>query len=140
MAKRPMTYCSADGCSNLVRGRRYCRQHSVEISSLPAETRFVYDDTKRKSSYERGYNLRWRKYRKLFLNRNPLCEVCGSAASVVDHKIRHEGDNKAFWDENNHQALCASCHAKKTSVEMKGLRKNIRKKNPSDMDIVFGDD
>ena len=35
-------------------------------------------------------------------------------ATVVDHVIPHRGDQKLFWDEDNWQALCKSCHDRKT--------------------------
>ena len=38
-------------------------------------------------------------------------------ATVVDHIIPHRGDQKLFWDQNNWQALCKSCHDKKTLTE-----------------------
>ena len=36
---------------------------------------------------------------------------------VVDHIIPHRGDQKLFWDQNNWQSLCKSCHDKKTLTE-----------------------
>ena len=29
----------------------------------------------------------------------------------------HRGDQKPFWDQNNWQSLCKSCHDKKTLTE-----------------------
>ena len=54
-----------------------------------------------------------------FLQRNPLCNECMkhgrlTPATVVDHVIPHRGDQKLFWDEANWQALCKSCHDRKT--------------------------
>ena len=67
----------------------------------------------------RGYDSRWQKARKSFLQKHPLCVECYKAgkltpATVVDHIIPHRGDQKLFWDENNWQALCKECHDKKT--------------------------
>ena len=31
-------------------------------------------------------------------------------ASVVDHVTPHQGDQRLFWDEANHQSLCKPCH------------------------------
>ena len=67
----------------------------------------------------RGYDSRWRKARAAFLQRNPLCNECMkhgrlTPATVVDHVIPHRGDQKLFWDEDNWQALCKSCHDRKT--------------------------
>ncbi len=49
----------------------------------------------------------------------PLCANCLSKgilapATVVDHIVPHRGDRALFWDENNWQALCKSCHDRKT--------------------------
>ena len=38
-------------------------------------------------------------------------------ATVVDHIVPHRGDQKLFWDQNNWQPLCKSCHDKKTLTE-----------------------
>ena len=73
----------------------------------------------RKSSFERGYDDRWRRARRRFLSDNPLCAHClreglSVAASVVDHVIPHRGDKQLFWDEDNWQSLCKTHHDKKT--------------------------
>ncbi|MFA6100484.1 MAG: HNH endonuclease signature motif containing protein [Patescibacteria group bacterium] len=51
------------------------------------------------------------------------CAACGRdrAATVVDHKEPHKGDYELFWDEDNWQGLCASCHNRKTAAEDGGL-------------------
>ena len=38
-------------------------------------------------------------------------------ATDVDHIVPHRGDRDLFWDRNNWQALCHSCHSKKTAAE-----------------------
>ena len=70
----------------------------------------------------RGYDSRWRKARSRFLKIHPLCERCRKQeklvkATVVDHIMPHHGDKKLFWDESNWQALCESCHDRKTMTE-----------------------
>jgi len=37
--------------------------------------------------------------------------MCGAPATVVDHRIPHRGDKRLFWDRNNWEPLCASCHS-----------------------------
>lgn len=41
-----------------------------------------------------------------------MCQESGRivSATVVDHITPHRGDERLFWDESNHQALCAACH------------------------------
>jgi len=67
------------------------------------------------SSAARGYGHRWRCYRVDYLRAHPLCVMCleagrTAAASIVDHKVPHKGDDALFWDEANHQSLCKTCH------------------------------
>jgi 5-methylcytosine-specific restriction protein A len=86
----------------------------------------------RGSAYERGYDNWWRKYRKSFLRKNPLCVECLKnnlyiPSTRVDHIIPHKGNRKLFRDPNNHQALCESCHNRKTATEDGGFG-NIQKK------------
>src|SRR5262245_16942051 len=72
---------------------------------------------------QRGYTRRWDICAKLFLGRNPLCRMCEAAgkitvAELVDHIIRHRGDQALMWDESNWQPLCRPCHKVKTAQEL----------------------
>ncbi len=67
-------------------------------------------------AYRRLYSTRrWRDAREAQLGLVPLCERCTShglvvAATVVNHRKPHKGDEALFWDPDNHQSLCAPCH------------------------------
>ena len=79
-------------------------------------------DARRESSTKRGYDHKWRKNRKHFLADHPLCVECLKidrtvAANVVDHIIPHRGDKKLFNDQTNWQALCETCHNRKSASE-----------------------
>ena len=79
-------------------------------------------DQARGTAAERGYNYRWQKYAHAFLADNPLCVSCKEAnhiqvAQCVDHIVPHRGDERLFWDQSNHQALCLSCHGVKSAKE-----------------------
>lgn len=68
-----------------------------------------------KTTAQRGYGSRWQKARKGYLAKHPLCVMCArqgrtTAATVVDHVIPHRGDMLLFWQSDNWQPLCASCH------------------------------
>lgn len=84
--------------------------------------------TDKRKTVERGYNGRWQKERLIFLAANPLCSMCYArrpprivSATTVDHRIPHRGDMVAFWDRNNWQALCTSCHnGDKQAMEKSG--------------------
>lgn len=73
------------------------------------------------------YGYAWQKYRKQYLRQNPLCAECAklgkvTAATVIDHIQKHNNDLSLFWDEANHQPLCANCHNSwKQSLEKSGV-------------------
>lgn len=66
---------------------------------------------------------RWRLLRcKIFLRDLYTCRKCGlvegnTALLVCDHIKPHRGDARLFWDENNLQTLCKSCHDKLKQAE-----------------------
>ena len=68
----------------------------------------------RPSAASRGYDHRWRKARRAFLDANPVCEQCDRPATVVDHRVPHRGDEARFWDRRNWSALCKPHHDAKT--------------------------
>ena len=74
---------------------------------------------------------RWRTERASFLHDHPLCEECERhdlirPASVVDHVNPHGGDETVFWDRSRWQALCASCHGRKTAAKDGGFGNALR--------------
>lgn len=77
----------------------------------------------RPNSTSRGYDSRWRNYRKRFLREHPLCVMCQKEGKVtpateVDHIKRVTGpDDPLFWEPSNHQALDGRCHRAKTATE-----------------------
>ena len=110
MPRTPRRPCRFPGCPNLCDSGVYCRDH-----------RQYSTDHVRGSADTRGYNAEWRKARKAFLQKHPLCSECRKVgkltpATVVDHIIPHRGDRKLFWDENNWQPLCKDCHDRKTGA------------------------
>lgn len=111
MPYRPNTPCKHPGCGRLVPyGTQYCEEHApLHIGEA-------------KSTKEKGYNRSWQKASKLYLASHPMCVRClrkGKIvpATVVDHIIPHRGDQKLFWNKNNWQSLCKSCHDSKTMTE-----------------------
>lgn len=78
-----------------------------------------------KTTAARGYGSRWRRARAAFLAVHPLCVMCAaqgrtSAATVVDHIRPHRGDQVLFWDRENWQPLCATCHSSLKQAEEAG--------------------
>lgn len=85
-----------------------------------------------KSSTQRGYGYKWQKYRLRFLQSNPLCVYCleqgrVTEAKVVDHIEPHRGDQDLFWNTDNHQSLCMSCHSSIKQREEKSIGGGIKK-------------
>jgi 5-methylcytosine-specific restriction protein A len=118
-----MKPCLHPGCNKLTRETR-CEEHKQLVQRLA--------DKKRETASERGYNSKWQKARKTFLQKNPLCAECDksnrvTAATVVDHIKPHKGDQKLFWNKSNWQPLCKRCHDRKTAREDGGFGKNINK-------------
>ena len=78
--------------------------------------------SKKKDMSERTYKepryntRRWRKARLAFIKNNPLCVVCNKLATVVDHikPVRLGGE---FWNSENWQSMCATCHNRKSGNE-----------------------
>lgn len=117
MPTTPKRPCAAHGCGVLVeRGR--CAAHQ-------SQQRQAHDST-RGNSAERGYDNKWRKARQGYLRSHPLCVECErqgrvTAADVVDHITPHRGDMTLFWNSNNWQSLCTTCHNIKTATEDGGF-------------------
>jgi hypothetical protein len=68
------------------------------------------------AKYRRLYNTaRWRALRKAQLQDQPLCERCKAkgfivAATVVNHRKPHKGDEALFWTTDNLLSVCQPCH------------------------------
>ncbi|CAA2107660.1 HNH endonuclease [Variovorax paradoxus] len=87
---------------------------------------------KRKTA-ERGYGGRWQRERKAFLSKpeNVLCVMCTAEgkvtqATVVDHKVKHEGDQTLMWDQTNWQPLCKRHHDSDKQMREKSGRARVR--------------
>ena len=114
-----MKPCAQPGCHLLIQRGTHCSKH--------AKAKRKAHDDRRGSSAERGYNYRWQKARAAYLSLHPLCVMCleagrTTAATVVDHKTPHKGDDTLFWSESNWQSLCKQCHdSTKQSIEKGGI-------------------
>lgn len=111
MPRRPAIPCKHSGCANLVPyGLHFCEEHAnLHLHDV-------------KGTKEKGYDSRWRNARARFLKKHPLCVKCFEQgklekATVVDHIVPHRGNQELFWDENNWQPLCKTCHDSKTMTE-----------------------
>jgi 5-methylcytosine-specific restriction protein A len=62
-------------------------------------------------------STRWRRFRAWFLQDHPVCATCGRVATEVDHILRRRHRPDLALVPSNCQALCRSCHARKTAGE-----------------------
>ncbi|MDA0780661.1 MAG: HNH endonuclease signature motif containing protein [Proteobacteria bacterium] len=106
--------CCKSGCPELTHNR-YCQLHTKEIEG----NRKSKVNKERPAGYNKQYGRKWRKLRLWFLKQNPLCVVCGTAGTDVDHilPLSKGGTNEL----SNLQTLCHSCHSRKTVSEDGGF-------------------
>jgi 5-methylcytosine-specific restriction protein A len=75
------------------------------------------------TTYHHLYDkAQWKRLRKQQLEREPLCKYCQGAglivqAGVVDHIKPHKGDERLFFDSDNLQSMCKTCHDKAKAIE-----------------------
>jgi len=132
MAQKPRTICPECGAL-AVEGSRYCAKHTSN-NRQQREAR-ARETRRRSSGLKRLYDgTTWRERTRHFvLARDPLCQIAvlcrGHAPSVdVDHIVRaelyieqHNGDVSYFYDPENLRGACHEDHARKTSLEQRGL-------------------
>lgn len=114
MATRAKSICRQIGCGKAIALPGYCDKHQKLSSG--------WDRTNAgRSSAERGYGNAWRKLRDAVMRRDGgMCQPCGkegydTAATEVDHIVsKANGGSNSM---SNLQAICRSCHAKKTRRE-----------------------
>jgi 5-methylcytosine-specific restriction protein A len=109
MLKGPRTECRVPRCPGYAVGGGYCQAHQA-LAHVKARGP-VYHASLAPN------NRRFQWMRKSFLHRHPLCAVCGEPATVLDHTKPHRGDPALFWDQDNWQGLCQTCHGRKTARE-----------------------
>ena len=82
----------------------------------------------KRTSSQRGYSRRWQKLRNAYIQANPLCVYCKkqgkvTAAKVVDHIKKHEGDEALLYDWSNLQSLCKLHH---DSTKQREEKRNVK--------------
>ena len=111
MPYRPKKPCAYPGCPRLTDGK-YCEEHQKLMQK-------EYNQTRPTQGF---YNSKeWRKKRADFLIDHPFCVECYrhgrlSKATIVDHIIPIRQGGLALEDSNL-QALCWSCHSRKSIEE-----------------------
>lgn len=111
-------FCAVPGCAERTEGK-FCERHRLELGR-------EVEHGRADRAVRRLYRAhRWRALRASFLAIEPLCVQCArvgrvTAAEEVDHITPHRGDLTLFWNVDNLQSLCASCHSAKTYAESLG--------------------
>ena len=105
----PLHFCPAPGCPALLPdGVTRCELHRhrerADVATLV------------KPWYA---SRRWRVLRLDVIRAEPFCRHCAELGrrvltTDVDHIRKHGGDPRLFWDRDNLQGLCRSCHTRKT--------------------------
>lgn len=107
MPARAPHWCVVPGCGVLVLQGRRCARHALEAEQARPNV-----------AVRRWYRTkRWRLMRARVVREQAYqCADCGQvvAALEVDHIVKHEGNPREFWNRANLQALCRSCHQRKT--------------------------
>ena len=117
--------CGAPGCDELAEpGAGYCAEHQEERDARVKSRKAAAKGSAVARAGAAFYaTARWRNARRRFLMAHPLCVDCAGlglvvAAQDVDHIRPHRGDARLMWDQTNWQALCKSCHSRKTAREV----------------------
>jgi 5-methylcytosine-specific restriction protein A len=112
MPSRSPRPCKVTGCPNPASGK-FCEEHAS------------YSRTDRGSGKDRGWDIPWRRLRKIALARDHyICVLClrnennrPKPARDVDHIIPVAKAPHLRLVLENLQSLCRSCHSKKTATE-----------------------
>ncbi len=104
--------CARGGCYNRrVLGSKYCEECNAKLEQS--------DYVVSKVAKDPFYNMmRWRNFSLRYRKEHPWCEECIKSERVVpsrhvDH-IVPMAEGGAKLERSNVQALCVSCHSKKT--------------------------
>lgn len=106
MPDRAPHLCVVPGCGQFASGRR-CRSHAV-----------VAEQARPNYALRRWYRTpKWKALRAQILREQAYrCADCHQIVLhlEVDHVVKHDGDPRQFWNRANLQALCRTCHQRKT--------------------------
>ncbi len=80
-----------------------------------ASTARKANDESHGSAASRGYDKDWFRLRASFLAANPICCVCGSRASHVDHIKSVREAPLLRLATSNLRSICGPCHSRRTA-------------------------
>ena len=110
----PVKFCHWGGCRAKLplHGPNWCEDHMPP--QRKAERYRTKEAEERNALYE---TARWRRLSAMIRAMRPVCEECNDALSEDVHHVVAVADGGDFWEMDNLQALCKSCHAIKTGEE-----------------------
>lgn len=109
--------CAKAGCGRAaVPGKDFCQNH-IHLQTEKDKRKIFTKRGKSKQWHGLYESAEWRKVRAAFLNKYPICFICGRPATIADHIIPHRGDLTLFYSADNLQPMCQSCHSRKTMKE-----------------------
>ena len=115
MPQLPLKPCAYPGCPKTIREGRYCPAHKTIAGR-------EFNRYQRAPDHNKRFGHRWRKIRNLYISKHPLCELCEKEGRLVPaYAVHHlkawaDGGND---EDDNLQALCASCHSRVSLSETK---------------------
>ncbi len=108
MSPRAPSRCLERGCNQPAPpGQSRCEMHRL------ARQRTA--NAGKPSAAARGYDGKWRRFRRQYLAIHPTCVECGAAATDVDHIDGQGPLGPRGFDPSNCAAMCRPCHARKTA-------------------------
>jgi 5-methylcytosine-specific restriction protein A len=111
MPMKPPTPCAMPGCGRHAHGR-FCDEHQREHN----KQRNRQANKRRPSPHKQGYTRAWNKLSRMRRRRYPMCERCHRAPSQqTDHIVPKSRGGTDDWESL--EALCGSCHSRKTASE-----------------------
>ena len=119
-----------DCASPALDGHRYCQKH-IAVKRAKVPNRWKYEKSTFKSDSSE-YDEKWRKFQSRYLFDNPICVRCKingkiRAAKDADHIFPLSMYPSLKFVRSNLQALCRSCHSKKTArYEPRGMYPDYR--------------
>lgn len=111
--------CLSYGCTNIHTNRSgYC-----DACEAQRKSKWESEAHRDRSATKRGYDAKWAKFARAYLQEHPRCAKCGKPARVVDHilpaRIMMDAFGQFDYDERYYQALCFRCNNLKGAYEDK---------------------
>lgn len=111
MASAPCKPCR--NCNRATRNANgFCDEHQQHVRDSERE----YENSPQRRADRKFYqSAKWKRFRAMILNKNPMCEPCEATgrtrlADHVHHVVDRKVDPSKAFDESNARRVCRSCH------------------------------